>query len=133
MEYVLDACAMIAYLNGETGGDVVDRLLQDPRNSCYAHSINLCEVYYDALRAAGEQTADEAIRDLLAAGVMERSEMDHALWREVGKIKARGRISIADAFCAAMAQRLGGEAVTSDRREFEPLEKAGVCLVKFIR
>ncbi len=43
MEYVFDACAMIAYLNGEIGGDVVDRMLRDGRNSCYAHSINLCE------------------------------------------------------------------------------------------
>jgi predicted nucleic acid-binding protein len=59
--------------------------------------------------------------------------MDSVLWREAGKIKSRGRISIADAFCAALAQRVGGEAVTSDRREFEPLKIAGVCDVHFIR
>lgn len=124
---------MIAYLNGEVGGDVVDRMLRDSRNSCYAHSINLCEVYYDVLRAADEATADRAITDLLSAGVIEREEMDSGLWREAGKIKSRGRISIADAFCAALAQRVGGEAVTSDRREFGPLAAAGVCDVLFIR
>ena len=133
MEYVLDACAMIAYLNGEVGGDVVDRILRDSRNSCYAHSLNLCEVYYDALRASDEKTADEAIRDLLQAGIVERAEMDSAIWKEAGKIKSRGRISIADAFCAALARRVGGEAVTSDRREFEPLVAAGICDVLFIR
>lgn len=133
MSYVLDACAMIAYLNGEPGAQVVDGLLRNKERECYAHSINLCEVYYDALRAADEATAEQAVTDLLAAGVIERDELDPVLWRAAGKIKSRGRISIADAFCAALAQRLGGEAVTSDRREFEPLAAAGVCNVMFIR
>lgn len=124
---------MIAYLNSEPWAAIVDGMLKDTTEQCFAHSINLCEVYYDVLRAADELTADHAIQDLLDAGVIERNEMDQALWREAGKIKSRGRISIADAFCAALAQRLGVEAVTSDRREFEPLERAGVCLVKFIR
>jgi predicted nucleic acid-binding protein len=133
LSYVLDACAMIAYLQGEAGAPVVDAMLKDTARQCFAHSINLCEVYYDTLRASDEATADQAIADLFAAGVIERNEMDPGLWREVGKIKSRGRISIADAFCAALAQRLGGEAVTSDHREFEPLRAAGVCTVTFIR
>lgn len=133
MSHVLDACAMIAYLQGEAGAPLVDGMLKDTGRHCFAHSINLCEVYYDTLRASDEATADQAITDLFAAGVIERNEMDPAVWREVGKIKSRGRISIADAFCAALAQRLGGEAVTSDRREFEPLAAAGVCSVTFIR
>ncbi len=124
---------MIAYLQGEPGAPVVDGMLKDTGRQCFAHSINLCEVYYDTLRASDEVTADQAITDLFAAGVIERNEMDPILWREVGKIKSRGRISIADAFCAALAQRVGGEAVTSDRREFEPLAAAGVCTVTFIR
>ena len=133
MSYVLDACAMIAYLQGEPGAMAVDGMLKDVTRQCFAHSINLCEVYYDTLRASDEATADQAITDLFEAGVIERNEMDPALWREVGKIKSRGRISIADAFCAALANRMGGKAVTSDRREFEPLAAAGVCDVHFIR
>lgn len=124
---------MIAYLNDEAGAAIVEGMLNDRGRECFAHSINLCEVYYDALRAADEPTADQAIQDLMNAGVIERGEMDPALWREAGKIKSRGRISIADAFCAALTQRLGGEAVTSDRREFGPLAAAGVCTVTFIR
>ena len=42
----LDACAMIAYLQGEVGGSVVQSLLADPSTTCYAHSVNLCEVFY---------------------------------------------------------------------------------------
>lgn len=124
---------MIAYLNGEPGAAVVEGMLNDTGRECFAHSINLCEVYYDALRAANESAADQAIQDLVDAGVIERGEMDPGLWREAGKIKSRGRISIADAFCAALANRVGGDAVTSDRHEFEPLAAAGVCSVAFIR
>jgi predicted nucleic acid-binding protein len=124
---------MIAYLNGEPGAAAVDGMLKDTGRKCFAHSINLCEVYYDALRAMDEPTADQAIHDLVNAGVVERNEMDPTFWREVGKIKSRGRISIADAFCAALANRVSGDAVTSDRREFEPLAAAGVCSVTFIR
>ena len=45
MIYVLDACAMLAYLGGETGADVVENVLLEANSLCVAHSINLCEVY----------------------------------------------------------------------------------------
>jgi PIN domain nuclease of toxin-antitoxin system len=133
LNYVLDACAMIAYLNGETGGDVVDRLLRDSSNSCWAHSINLCEVYYDVIRAAGEANAEQAMSDLAAAGVQDRGDLDATFWRDVGKLKARGRISLADGCCVVLAQRLVAHAVTSDHREFDPLDAAGICPILFIR
>jgi hypothetical protein len=40
---ILDACAMIAFLRAEPGGEVVRDLLNDPSNRCFAHAINLCE------------------------------------------------------------------------------------------
>ena len=59
---------MIAWLRGEQGADVVDRILLDPSHRCLAHSINLCEVYYDAYRHGGELTAHSALQDLECAG-----------------------------------------------------------------
>ena len=44
MIYVLDACAMLAYLRNETGADVVENALLDANSQCVAHAINLCEV-----------------------------------------------------------------------------------------
>jgi len=41
---------MIALVGAETGGSLVDDLLADPANQCFAHAANLCEVYYDACR-----------------------------------------------------------------------------------
>ncbi len=55
MIYVLDSSAMIALANDETGADVVDSLLADPQNECYAHAINLCSDHHelDVLAATG--------------------------------------------------------------------------------
>lgn len=85
---------MLAYLKGETGANVVDVLLRDPAERCYAHSVNLCEVYYDFLGRSDEQTAKQAISDLYADGVIERKDMSRRFWRTVGQHKARGRISL---------------------------------------
>jgi hypothetical protein len=41
LNHVLDACAMVAYTEGERGGSVVAALLSDPAAVCYAHSVNL--------------------------------------------------------------------------------------------
>lgn len=41
MIYVLDACAMIAFLRGEAGADVVENALLEAGSQCVAHSINL--------------------------------------------------------------------------------------------
>lgn len=124
---------MLAYLKGEAGANVVDGLLRDPADSCYAHSVNLCEVYYDFLRRSDEQTARQAISDLYADEVIERKDMSRRFWRLVGQHKARGRISLADCFCITLAQHLSGKLVTTDHREFDPLVPLGLCPIHFIR
>jgi uncharacterized protein len=130
---ILDACAMIAYLQGEPGSDVVDTLLQDQTSICYAHSINLCEVYYQPIRRSDESTARAGIDDLFAAGVIERTEMGREFWERVGALKARGRIALPDCFCLVLAQELAGQVVTSDHGEFDPLVPLGICPITFIR
>src|SRR4051812_45360188 len=112
---------MLAYLTGEDGAVVVDELLGDPAHDCYAHSLNLCEVYYDFVRRADAATADQAVADLKAAGVVERSDLDPEFWRAAGDLKATGRISLADCLCVALAQRLDAHLVTSDHHEFDAL------------
>ena len=48
----LDACALIAFLNGEPGADVVEDALATVASVEIA-SINLLEVAYDAVRKTG--------------------------------------------------------------------------------
>ena len=61
MIYVLDACAMIAFLGGEAGAVAVEKALLEAGSQCIAHSINLCEVYYVVWRKGGEVAADSVL------------------------------------------------------------------------
>ncbi len=133
MIHILDASAMLAYLKSEPGGDVVNALLQNPAESCYAHIINLCEVYYDFIRQSDEKMAREVIKDLFSDGIIERKDTSRRFWFRVGQLKARGRISLADCFCIALAQELSGQVVTSDHKEFDPLVPLDLCPIRFIR
>jgi predicted nucleic acid-binding protein len=130
---VLDTSAMLAYVNGEVGGDVVDALLRDPNAVCYAHAVNLCEAYYLALRASDECTARQLIADLYADGVIPRRDMSREFWFSVGRLKSRGSISLADCFGVALAQHHSGQVVTADHKEFDPLVPLGICPILFIR
>ena len=58
IEYVLDACAILAFLLREPGAVVVDNLMTAANTVCYAHAVNLCEVYYDFVRNHGQTTAN---------------------------------------------------------------------------
>jgi predicted nucleic acid-binding protein len=124
---------MIAYLKDEPGADVVEAVLQDGTSFCYAHSVNLCEVYYLVVRESGEPGARQVIDALLADGLIERPDMGRTFWERVGSHKARGKIALADCFCLALAQKVSGQVVTSDHAEFEPLVPLGICPIVFIR
>jgi PIN domain nuclease of toxin-antitoxin system len=133
MIYVLDASAMIAWLRNEPGAGVVDSAINDVNSQCLAHSINLCEVYYDAHRNAGEAHADSVIGDLAAVGVVERSDFDQAFWKEAGKLKAGGGISLPDCYGITLTNRAGGTFLTADHGELDRVATAGICSVTFIR
>jgi predicted nucleic acid-binding protein len=133
MNHVLDACAMIAYLKDEPGAEAVELRLRSPENRCYAHSIDLCEVFYDFLRASSEATAREAIEDLRRDGVIERKDMSRRFWYDMGSIKANERVSLADCHCIVLARQVSGEVLTSDRHEFGDVARMGLCRVHFIR
>jgi PIN domain nuclease of toxin-antitoxin system len=97
MIYIMDASAMLAFLRDEAGADVIETYLLEPGSHSLAHSINLCEVFYDFVRAESEAQAQQAIADLLDIGVSERSDLDAAFWQEAGKLKAvHRRVSLAN-------------------------------------
>lgn len=133
MIYVLDACAMIAFLKGEVGADVVENALLEQGSQCMAHAINLCEVFYDFHRAGGESAADNAISDMRTLGLAERDDFDEPFWRDAGKLKAQEKISLADCFAIALTNRVGGTLLTSDHQEMDPIAAAGICSIRFIR
>ena len=60
MHYILDACALIAFLNDEENADKIEELLNQSfadEVSISMSIINLLEVYYSELREKGEEIA----------------------------------------------------------------------------
>ena len=134
MNYVLDACEMIALLLQEPGEEIVWARLLEHGATSFAHSVNLCEVFYDFYRDSGEAAASGAIEDLRWLGVAERNDLDEAFWRDVGTLKGTyRRVSLADCCAITLTKRVGGMLLTSDHHELDPLAALGVCPITFIR
>lgn len=130
----MDANAVTAFLRGEAGQEVVAARLTDPDAVNVIHAVNLCEVYYDALRMGGQAAAEEAIARTYAVGVQLRDDMDPAFWQSVGQLKVNpGKVALADCFALALAIRLGATMVTSDHHELDAVVPLGLCPILFIR
>ncbi|MEQ8186349.1 MAG: type II toxin-antitoxin system VapC family toxin [Candidatus Eremiobacterota bacterium] len=130
---IFDACAIIAFVNGEDGADFVENLLVDENNMGFVHAVNLCEVFYEYLRVSGESQAQSVIDDITGTGITVCEDMDTLFWQDIARYKAKGRISLADCFCIALAGRLKGEIITSDYHEFKKIANSGRVTVRFIR
>ena len=62
--YIMDACALIAFLRDEAGADIATTILKDAGNGnaeVLMNSLNLLEVYYDIYRGIGKEKADEEL------------------------------------------------------------------------
>ena len=101
--------------------------------TCVAHAINVCEVYYQAYRKSGEAAAEMALSKLASVGIVTRTDFDNDLWKQAGKIKGSYPLSLADAIGLALTLKVGGEFITSDHHELDPVAAAGVCPITFFR
>ncbi len=125
---------MIAYLRNEPGARRVTQVLADPNNQCFAHAVNLCEVFYEFYRAGGPAIAAEALNDLASVGIEENAQIARDFWQKVGALKAiLKRVSLADCFLIALANQLQATVLTADHHEFDTLADQAVFVVDFIR
>jgi ribonuclease VapC len=121
--FVLDAWAMLAYLQKEKGSQRVKEVLSAGREGCpvIMNSINIGEVYYILARERSALEADlfmEMIIPALDIQVM-LNGMDDVL--AAAKFKAGLLLSYADAFAAAAALKYGAVLLTGDP-DFRQLE-----------
>ncbi len=132
--YVLDACALIAFLFRENGASVVDSLLTDETATCLAHAVNLCEVYYDMARRHNVATARLSLEKLAELGIQTRTDLESDFIEQVGLLKVNpGKLSLADCFALALAIRTNATLVTSDHLELDRVAQLGICSILFIR
>jgi predicted nucleic acid-binding protein len=134
--YVVDACALIAYLFDEEGSDLFENLLVKARNNSIEmimHVANLGEVYYDIVKRNDVVIAQETYQEVKQLPIRFEDRISDQMVYKIGDVKTTFRISYADAFAVAQAILSNAELITTDHKEFEPLEKAGILKIKWLR
>jgi predicted nucleic acid-binding protein len=124
--YVLDACALIAFLNDEDGAELVADILSradDGRAYVYMSCIQVIEVYYDRIYVKGRKYADTFLAALYNSPVKIIHQVSRVVIREAGKLKTNYRLSLADAIGLATAIELSAQFVSSDHSELEEVER----------
>lgn len=107
---VLDSWALLAFLKDEPAASRIES--QWISGGAAICSVNLGEVLYIRMRSGDESSAQadvEAIRRRLTV-----IDPDWPLTVEAARIKARGGLAYADAFCVATALHLGALLWTGD-------------------
>jgi predicted nucleic acid-binding protein len=123
--YVLDACALIALIKGENGGDSVWNALYRASigdAAVHMHEINLLEVYYGLYHERGEAYAKGKATEATFLFTTVRGLSD-AAFSEAGRLKATYRISLADSIALAHASVSGGMLLTADHHELDVVEQ----------
>jgi predicted nucleic acid-binding protein len=123
--YVLDACAIIAFIHDELGADRFENILNMANTNeanVFIHKINLFEVYYDIFRYKGKQVADDVLTEIKQNQIEIISNITDELFFEAGRLKASYKISIADSIALATAFIYESELVTADHHELDEIE-----------
>jgi len=131
--YVFDTEAIVAFLYGEPGHEIVADLLTDVFDGDaegYLAEANASEVFYlvarfegtdnDAPTDASLRTADRDVRALERRGL----NVERADWRLAGEVKADGHVSLADAYAVALATDRKATLVAGADDDFEELPVA---------
>ena len=121
---VLDSYALLAFFRGESAGvSVRDRLHKAATADRPLHmtEVNYAEVKYQLIKKDGADAWVQAA-DVLKGLPIEFHPVTRALADAAADYKAHHKMSLADAFAAALAKEKKAELVTGDH-EFKPLEK----------
>ncbi len=122
MPAILDSYALIAFFRGEEGA--VKELLHkaaDADRPVHMTEVNYAEVKYTLLKKDGAEAWRQAA-DVLRSLPVEFHPVLRPLADSAADFKVRFKISLADAFAAALAKEMKAELVTGDP-QFKALEK----------
>jgi predicted nucleic acid-binding protein len=121
---VLDSFALLAFLRGEAGEEKVAALLERAGlrdEPLHMTEVNYAEIKYIVIRKDGKDRWKEVAKELPALPV-EFHPATRSLADVAAEFKARYKLSLADAFAAALAKERKAELITGDP-EFKALEK----------
>jgi predicted nucleic acid-binding protein len=121
--YVLDTSAWLTLIEDEAGSDAVQEILEQTQAGdaiVFISFMSFMEVYYITLQERDEKEALERV-NLIAALPVLRIESTEALNVLAAELKAAHRLSVADAWIAALAKERGATLVHKDP-EFKQVE-----------
>ena len=121
---VLDSFALIAYFRDEPGAGAVENLLVTAGKKdtpVHMTDVNYAEVKYSIVKKDGAAAWEEAAK-ILQGLPIDFHSTTRAMADTAADFKARFKMSLADAFAAALAKEKKAELVTGDP-EFKALEK----------
>ena len=121
---VLDSFALIAYFRDEAGAETMENLLVaagKKDSPLHMTNVNYADVKYSIVKKDGAEAWAEAAK-ILQGLLIDFHSTTRALADTAADFKARYKISLADAFAAALAKEKKAEFVRGDP-EFKALEK----------
>ena len=125
IKIVVDAHALLRFLQDEEGAEIVEQHLKKARigeANLFMSEINLGEVYYMTVRRFGVEHARVRLNEIRQLSL----EFVPALWslvQSAAELKAEYAVSYADCFAAATAMDLDAAVMTGDP-EFKKLSRA---------
>jgi PIN domain nuclease of toxin-antitoxin system len=125
MTYVLDACALLAFLNDEPGAEAIEDLLNQSaaeESIVFMSIANLLEVFYGQLRKKGPEIAQVVLSVVNACSVTIIDTISDPVFYKAAHIKAGYKCSLADAIGVGVAFDMSGIFVTSDG-EMMPIDQ----------
>lgn len=117
MVKIIDACALMVYLEKEPGYEKVrDLFVKATENGKYLlmTTVNLGEVLYVLLREYGQEETEKLLR-IIETFPIEFISVDLDIAKQAAAYKVSGKMSYADCFAAALTRLRKGELITSDK------------------
>ncbi|MBS4022752.1 MAG: type II toxin-antitoxin system VapC family toxin [Dethiobacter sp.] len=111
---VLDAYAVLALIENETGSEIVESYLADEKAEIFLSVISLGEIYYILMRRKSQQAADELVSIIQMDESVRIIEATWPVVRKAATVKARGGLSYADSFVVSLALEHDAVLVTGD-------------------
>jgi predicted nucleic acid-binding protein len=135
MDYVFDACAVIALLNDENGADTVAGLINRAgigADRIFMSGVQVLEGYYDRIFIKGREYAETVLESLYTSPIIILHEISREMIQEAGRFKTSYSMSLGDTFAAAIARKFTAVLVTRDK-EMKAPEEAGEFSVLWLK
>ena len=120
----MDASALMAMVKNETGGSLVDALVNE--QECVASSVNIAEVSSKLLESGVAITHMRRLIRTMNVEVIDFNQEQALMSAELRPLTKSAGLSLGDRACLGLAKLMEATAVTSDRPWMTIAEAVGV-------